>query len=509
MEPGRAPTDNEHVWQPDRGALSMSPSQVRQAITDIEQRDAICEVVGKLRAGRRPATEELRLAEEALTDAESLQLLSSRLLPSEDLELLITALRGEWLRMVSSPSRANLPSVGLLMAVALQMEMTEWVYGISDREKGRLEKLEHQLSAQTIGGFPTQPGRLVYAMYKPLEVSMVEDEQGRSPPGTDGLWREIVRRHLDEPAEERSIAAALPVLTTITDPVSQVVRTQYERRPYPRWREAPVAEPRPLAEVVSSAIGRPGLATVIDIESPEVLIAGCGTGRHAVLSAARYSGAKVLGVDLSKTALAYATRQSLALGLDIEYAQADILGLGRVRRSFDVIESVGVLHHIASPERAVGVLAGLLRPGGLMKLGLYSRLGRAMLDPISEMIASQGLRPTSEGIRRTRALIRSLPEGNPARRLANTPDFYSLGGCRDLFYPAHEDRFDLQRISRMLQSVGLHFLGFELSSHARNFYLSRFPDDVDGISLGNWDRIERDNPFLFTGMYRFWAGSQE
>jgi 2-polyprenyl-3-methyl-5-hydroxy-6-metoxy-1,4-benzoquinol methylase len=37
------------------------------------------------------------------------------------------------------------------------------------------------------------------------------------------------------------------------------------------------------------------------------------------------------------------------LGLDIEYAQADLLKLGGMERRFDLIEAVGVLHHMKDP----------------------------------------------------------------------------------------------------------------------------------------------------------------
>ncbi len=71
-----------------------------------------------------------------------------------------------------------------------------------------------------------------------------------------------------------------------------------------------------------------------------MLIAGCGTGQQAIETAPRYSGARTLAVDLSLTSLAYALRKTRELGVpNLEYAQADILKLGAIGRTFDVIES--------------------------------------------------------------------------------------------------------------------------------------------------------------------------
>ncbi len=70
------------------------------------------------------------------------------------------------------------------------------------------------------------------------------------------------------------------------------------------------------------------------------------------------------------------------LGVEIEYAQADILELGSLDRRFDLIESIGVLHHLADPFAGWRVLLSLLRPGGVMKLGFYSAVARRDLPDL-------------------------------------------------------------------------------------------------------------------------------
>ena len=101
--------------------------------------------------------------------------------------------------------------------------------------------------------------------------------------------------------------------------------------------------------------------------------------------------ASVLAVDLSLASLAYARRKAMEFGLaNITFAQADILTLGKAARSFDAIESSGVLHHMADPFAAWRALLGLLKPGGFMLVGLYSRLARRNVERTRRFIAERG-----------------------------------------------------------------------------------------------------------------------
>ena len=58
----------------------------------------------------------------------------------------------------------------------------------------------------------------------------------------------------------------------------------------------------------------------------------------------------MLAIDLSLSSLAYAKRQTEELGItSIKYMQGDILKLKKLDKQFDIIESVGVLHHMDNP----------------------------------------------------------------------------------------------------------------------------------------------------------------
>jgi len=83
---------------------------------------------------------------------------------------------------------------------------------------------------------------------------------------------------------------------------------------------------------------------------------------------------RVLAIDLSLSSISYAKRKTQEMGIhNIEYAQADILKIGGITRTFDVIESVGVLHHLADPLAGWRTLVSRLRPGGFHVLASIAK----------------------------------------------------------------------------------------------------------------------------------------
>lgn len=117
---------------------------------------------------------------------------------------------------------------------------------------------------------------------------------------------------------------------------------------------------------------------------------------------------------------------------NIEYAQADILKLPAADRSFDRIEAVGVLHHMADPKAGWRALLSLLRPGGEMRIALYSEIARQAVVEARAFITEHGYRATAEDIRTCRQVLMRGDSAGRWKELMGTSDFYSMSGCRDL-----------------------------------------------------------------------------
>ena len=120
-----------------------------------------------------------------------------------------------------------------------------------------------------------------------------------------------------------------------------------------------------------------------DFAGKLVLDAGCGTGRHAY-HAARF-GARVLAVDLGP-AIEVAHRNTAAFA-DVLAVQADLGDLPVPSGTFDLAYSLGVLHHLPDPEKALRELVRAVRPGGEVTIYVYwrrrGRIGRALLGVVT------------------------------------------------------------------------------------------------------------------------------
>tara|TARA_B100001059_G_C17695331_1_gene507165 strand:+ start:46 stop:843 length:798 start_codon:yes stop_codon:yes gene_type:complete len=243
---------------------------------------------------------------------------------------------------------------------------------------------------------------------------------------------------------------------------------------------------------------------ITEVDKPNILIAGCGTGQHSIGTAARFKSSKVLAIDLSLSSLAYAKRKTeeLAVG-NIEYMQADILNIGQLNKQFDIIESVGVLHHMDNPMAGWKVLADCLKPGGLMKIGLYSELARKHIVKIREEIGQTGIGSSNAEIRSFRDILIKSEESHN-KEVLGTPDFYSMSELRDLVFHVQEHRFTTSQIKSYLDELGLKFCGFEAKQIVSHFKQTNKNKD-DPYALDKWQAYEEANPRAFAGMYQFWC----
>jgi tetratricopeptide (TPR) repeat protein/SAM-dependent methyltransferase len=390
-------------------------------------------------------------------------------------------------------------------SLARQCFLNEHVFADTEEERDLARGLRDKaITALASGAAIPELWLAAVASYLPL----------RSIPGVDRLldrhWSDafsaVLTQQVCEPLVEQELRAAIPALTPIEDDVSRMVRHQYEENPYPRWTKAdPPKKPLPFDRylrnqfpaAVFQPLGKPDL---------DILIAGCGTGQHAIETTRRFPAARVLAIDLSATSLAYAMRKTREAGLhNIEYGQADILMLGSIGKSFDLIEASGVLHHLAEPFAGWRILLSLLRPGGFMAVALYSEIARADIVKARAFIAERGYGSGADDIRRCRQDIVAQDGGERFKTVYSSGDFFTSSACRDLLFHVQEHRLTLAQIAEFLAANGLAFIGFELDGYVKRQYRARFPADRTMTDFASWDAFERDNPGTFSGMYQFWV----
>jgi 2-polyprenyl-3-methyl-5-hydroxy-6-metoxy-1,4-benzoquinol methylase/Flp pilus assembly protein TadD len=433
-------------------------------------------------------------------EAMLLALLQSKVVHDLELERLLTTIRRGLLQHPIEGDRQTGDDDGLefFCALAQQCFLNEYVFALGDIEQAELQRVHDRIVAALKAGTEIAPlDLIVTASYLPLHKL----------PGASSLltrvWPNAIERlltqQIQESFEEETDRKDIPVLTPIDDAVSLQVQNQYEESPYPRWTAVPQIEPTTVVNFLRDRLNIVPMSWPQTTVGVDILIAGCGTGSHSIDSALRFPKARILAIDISRASLAYARRKSRALGLsNIEYGQADILKLASLGRRFDVIETVGVLHHLADPAAGWRVLLSLLRPHGLMLVGLYSATARQSLAAARAFIAERGY--SAADIRACRQeLIQRF--GMPPFR-----DFSSTSGCRDLLFNVMEHQFTIPQIKEFLDENRLTFLGIEqLPPDVMRQFQQQFPDAGAMRDLGSWHAFEQMHPLTFGNMYFFWV----
>jgi 2-polyprenyl-3-methyl-5-hydroxy-6-metoxy-1,4-benzoquinol methylase len=394
----------------------------------------------------------------------------------------------------------------IVCAIAQQCYLNEYVFQKTEAEAELLSKIIKELETADSLSTPRCVIRLaVLDCYANLGSYKVAEKLAEREMAGNHAFAELLQILFATTRKEKELAEQIRCLSEVDDEISQRVMRQYVENPYPRWDDIYLPQPKPFVEYLQGVV-HPNLPLdLIAIDSPEVLIAGCGTGRHAIQCAAAYRSASVVAVDLSRSSLAYASRKAIELGIrNIEFIQGDILNLKQLNSAFDVIECCGVLHHMGEPKQGLRTLVDLLKPSGYMLVSLYSEIARKQIVAARDFVESHGFDATIEGIRGCRQAILALPDENVMKALAKNIEFYSTSTVRDLICHVQEVRFTLPEIALLLEEFNLEFLGFDLDIRRKNQYLQQYRDDPAATSLANWHCFEQKNTDTFAGMYELW-----
>ncbi|MBV9860320.1 MAG: class I SAM-dependent methyltransferase [Alphaproteobacteria bacterium] len=117
---------------------------------------------------------------------------------------------------------------------------------------------------------------------------------------------------------------------------------------------------------------------------------GCGTGRNSYWPML-YGARTGVAVDLDERSLS-AARRNLARFSQIEVRRASAYALPFADR-FDIVFSIGVIHHLEKPQEAVREMARAARPGGEVLIWVYGREANEwlvrILDPARRALLSR------------------------------------------------------------------------------------------------------------------------
>lgn len=386
----------------------------------------------------------------------------------------------------------------LVQSIAIQGYRTGYVILCGSEENKKLETLESRFArsndANTL---------LLLSMYRTPTIQEIEKAKLLKHPSiSDTFIKVLYQDQLVEIKYKHQINKA----NNITNATSIDVKNMYEESPFPQWSsiDFQVSSPAELASQLCLHSQQ-----LYQDDNIDMLIAGCGTGRQSITAASKFKDIKVKAIDISSTSLAYALRKTREYQLDnIEYEQQDILSLVNTDKTYLLIESNGVLHHMEDPETAFGIIRSKLKPGGLMLIGLYSELARKHINEIREKAKRKGIKSDLNEIRRFRndnltdANSNFITKGGVFKHT----DIGYLSGCRDLFFHVQEHQMSISWIKSVITKHNLTFKGFLFPSNSTlNEFKQQYSNAGDELNLDLWKKFEEDNPDTFINMYNFYC----
>jgi SAM-dependent methyltransferase len=223
------------------------------------------------------------------------------------------------------------------------------------------------------------------------------------------------------------------------DAETEVVRRFYAEAPFPGYGA------RDTLATLRARAADSTFARLLDqaiAPDARVLDLGCGTGQMALFLSGR--GRQVVGADLSRASLALGASAARRFGVGgVLFVETDLRRPGLAAGSFDVVLSLGALHHTPDPRAAFASAARLVRPGGVLVVGLYSAYARwpHRLRRLLARLSGYRVFPFDPVLRDRRS--------DPARRRA---------WIRDQYRHPEEHRHTVAEVRRWFRDSGFTFL---------------------------------------------------
>lgn len=382
-------------------------------------------------------------------------------------------------------------SIVLASALSHYSFYTDYILDCTEEEQKKIDALRTDIET----GRGEARDVALFACYEPLYALKNAADIAARFAATPEM-ASVIKMQITDHQVLRETAASVVAITPVDDSVSAKVQEQYEVFPYPRWK---AISPAGVISGWKAVAKNEKMTAGLRCGKSKILIAGCGTGMNAIMFAIIFPEAEILAVDLSRSSLTYAINKAKEYDIrNITFRQADILRLDTLEQKFDLIVSVGVLHHMKDPAQGWKVLCGLLKPEGVMRIGLYSRMGRAAVIKACDVIRKNGYANDAGGMRFFRRESAKLLEKKVLENLSHFSDYYYLSAYRDLLFHVQEYNYDLQEIEELLAAVQLEFIDFANS-------VQEVDRGAAGSVLQAWHLFEQKNPDAFSGMYIFWC----
>ncbi len=434
------------------------------------------------------------------------------LIKSEHLEKLIMALRHELLSHSSQQGQLSKDYISLCQAIAQYGLRNEFILPATQAESDMVLVLENLIDS-ALSQFGCTPLDVSGAL---LLVSMYQNWQGLKQHeklmsfDTTNWPEETYQLKLWHDEFQTLKTYEFEQLTPIPHGRDHNVKTQYENFPYPRWETLDYKKNINYGVALRHEFPHAKLPRHLLEDNLNILIAGCGTGRHAINVAKYFNGVKVLAVDISQSSLAYARHMAQQLNIDnIDFKLADLTKLSVLGKKFSIIECSGVLHHIRHYKKALSNLLSNLKPNGLIKISLYSKRTREPITQVRGLFKQDQIQSDRHKIQVTRHAIMQSEVIKNKIGITSSDDFYSMSGTVDMLFHEYEKQYTPIMIKKLCGEFQLAFLGFSNLSHKTKMDFKAFHGKhADLLDLKQWDEFEEKHPHTFANMFQFYCQYQ-
>jgi SAM-dependent methyltransferase len=190
----------------------------------------------------------------------------------------------------------------------------------------------------------------------------------------------------------------------------------------------------------------------------DILVAGCGTSQAAKLALLE-PDARVTGIDLCGASLAHTRSlvERYAIG-NLELVEMPLESAGELGRTFDLVVSTGVLHHLPDPDAGLRALRGVVAPGGAMHVMVYATFGRAGVEMMQAYCRSLALGTDGNDLRELAALVTRLASDHPLRMFdRRTGDLAHAAGVADALLHPQDRSYTVPELHAWLERCGVRF----------------------------------------------------
>ena len=244
---------------------------------------------------------------------------------------------------------------------------------------------------------------------------------------------------------------------------NEPVAAQYESWVYPQ----PVLD---IAEAVATKkyfdLSDPALfrrklwPKKVEPDDLDILIAGCGANQAAYYAFAN-PASRVVGIDISGTSLEHGKFLKQKHNLhNLALYHLNLEETASLERTFDLIVSSGVLHHLPDPGAGLRALRDVLKPHGVMSLMVYGYYPRIGVHMLQEAFRVLGVQQDAAGIEMVKHTLNNvLPRWHHLDSYIDSDRGFDAGLVDTYLHP-RERAYTVPEVLQFVRENQLQFQGW-------------------------------------------------